>query len=163
MKKIDKSNLLAVTKGHKSSRYLLLSSKEELLTVPSFGNTCGYQDDYKLEPDQWFVVEKFSKQSYFLDWLVPNFDSSSCDLLPKSLYSKLSYIVTEIDGTYCFQRMVKNTIFQKKLISLDNDRPSLVNSQYTIVLNPEAEAYYVSGTVAYISRIFLTSPVFSMV
>lgn len=136
--------LVAKTKGRNSAYYNVLSRDELFYTIPNLNNTHDYQDDYKLEDGQWFLVEEFSTQPYCLPFLTSQFDNTAYSALPRDNYPKLAFlIVIQNDNIYTFQHIVSSTVLQKKLISFKlNEAPELLDNKYTIVLNSEPDAIY---------------------
>ena len=51
--------LVAKTKGKRGSFYKVLSDKTTFEIIPDFANSREYDDEYKLQEDEWFVVEHF--------------------------------------------------------------------------------------------------------
>lgn len=62
--------LLAKTSGRTKAYYIVLSQEDEVYQIPSFENSRSYQDDYKLEPDEWFKIENFSNKNYSHNFFV---------------------------------------------------------------------------------------------
>ena len=136
--------LVAKTKGRNSAYYNILSKDEPFYTIPNLDHTHYYQDDYKLEEEQWFIVEDFSNQPYFLDFLNNQFDNTAYSPLPRDSYPKLSFLIgIQNNDIYTFQRIVNSFVLQKKLVSFKlNEAPELLDNKYTIVLNLEPDAIY---------------------
>lgn len=140
--------LIAKTKGRNSARYRILSQEANIYEVPFFDNVLAYMDDYKLEDGQWFVVENFRQQTYCLDFLHSHFDATAYSPLPRDEYPNLIYICAVQDvQKYCFQKITSTKVFQKRMITFRLDgQPSILDSEYLIVLNPEPDAVYDAET-----------------
>ena len=136
--------LVAKTKGRNSAYYNVLSKNEVFYAIPNLDNTHEYQDDYKLEDEQWFLVEDFSTQPYFLPFLTDQFDNTAYSALPRDSYPKLAFLIgIQNDNIYTFQRVVNSIVLQKKLISFKlNEAPELLDYKYTVVINFEPDAIY---------------------
>ena len=65
--------LLAKTKGKKGTIYKVLSDKTTFEEIPVFANSREYDDEYKLQDDEWFVVNQLSRQAYCLDIVISFF------------------------------------------------------------------------------------------
>lgn len=86
--------LLAEIKGRNGGLSMVLSDKTVFDVIPSFVNTRAYDDDYKLQNGEWFVVDEFSSKSYCLDILKNNFDATAYSNLSKKLYRKIAYVIS---------------------------------------------------------------------
>lgn len=61
--------LLAKIKGRNGGLSMVLSDETVFDCVPDFSNARAYDDGYKLQDGEWFVVDEFSTKSYCLDVL----------------------------------------------------------------------------------------------
>ena len=97
-----------------------------------------------MEDEQWFLVEDFSTQPYFLPFLTDQFDNTAYSALPRDSYPKLAFLIgIQNDNIYTFQRVVNSIVLQKKLISFKlNEAPELLDYKYTVVINFEPDAIY---------------------
>ena len=82
--------LLAKIKGRNGGLSMVLSDETVFDCVPDFSNARAYDDDYKLQDGEWFVVDEFSTKSYCLDVLKSNFDATAYSNLSKHLYRQYS-------------------------------------------------------------------------
>lgn len=135
--------LMAKTKGRQGAYFVVMTQEDEVYYVPDFGHNRVYSDDTKLEDDEWFVVDNFSQQPYFLEFLRNDFDSTAYSNLPRNSYPNLGFIVAVQGDCYCFQKIMISTVLNKKLIDFRLDaEPTMLDCKYTVVLSPEADAYY---------------------
>lgn len=155
--------LLAEIKGRNGGLSMVLSDKTVFDVIPSFVNTRAYDDDYKLQNGEWFVVDEFSSKSYCLDILKNNFDATAYSNLSKKLYRKIAYVISvqEDEGgneIYIFQNVTSSLLLSKqKFISFDpfpdiavtgftnTDQASLVNNENILVLKELPDCYYVKA------------------
>ena len=155
--------LLAEIKGRNGGLSMVLSDKTVFDVIPSFVNTRAYDDDYKLQNGEWFVVDEFSSKSYCLDILKNNFDATAYSNLSKKLYRKIAYVISvqeDEDGNeiYIFQNVTSSLLLSKqKFISFgpfpdiavtgftNTDQASLVNNENILVLKELPDCYYVKA------------------
>lgn len=155
--------LLAEIKGRNGGLSMVLSDKTVFDVIPSFVNIRAYDDDYKLQNGEWFVVDEFSSKSYCLDILKNNFDATAYSNLSKKLYRKIAYVISvqEDEGgneIYIFQNVTSSLLLSKqKFISFgtfpdiavagftNTDQASLVNNENILVLKELPDCYYVKA------------------
>ena len=155
--------LLAKIKGRNGGLSMVLSDETVFDCVPDFSNARAYDDDYKLQDGEWFVVDEFSSKSYCLDILKNNFDATAYSNLSKKLYRKIAYVISvqeDEDGNeiYIFQNVTSSLLLSKqKFISFgtfpeiavagftNTDQASLVNNENILVLKELPDCYYVKA------------------
>lgn len=139
--------LMAKTRGRRNGTYVVMTQEDAIYDVPEFARTRAYVDDYKLEDDEWFVIDNFSQQDYCLDLLTTEFDNTAYSNLPRNGYPHLAYLFAVQDNMFCFQKIVVSTVLNKKLLDFRIDQePTILNCDYTVVLNKEADGYYNKAT-----------------
>lgn len=154
--------LLAKIKGRNGGLSMVLSDETVFDCVPDFSNARAYDDDYKLQDGEWFVVDEFSTKSYCLDVLKNNFDATAYSNLSKHLYRKIAYVISvqedeEGNVIYIFQNVTSSLLLSKqKLISFgpielgisgvtNTDQASLVNNENILVLKNLPDCYYIKA------------------
>nr|MBD5376842.1 hypothetical protein [Bacteroides sp.] len=154
--------LLAKTSGRTKAYYIVLSQEDDVYQIPSFDNSRSYQDDYKLESDEWFKIENFSNKNYCHNFFIEAFDATAYSSLPRDLYPKIEYITVVQDQYVCVQKLVKSMVLRKKLVNLSlNDEPQLLNIDYTLVINEVADAYYnKTDDILYFKRLSAITTIF---
>lgn len=141
--------LLAKTSGARTPIYNVLSQEEEIYSLPDLDNTHAYDDEYKLEAEQWFVVEEFNQKNYCPDLLRNPFDPTAYDVLPRNQYPKLDYVlaVQTDHRLFCFQKITSSKVLQKRMLSFSmNEDPALLDAGYLIVLSEVPDAIYDAAT-----------------
>ena len=142
--------LIAKTKGKRGSFYKVLSDQTTFEDIPDFANSREYDDEYKLQEGEWFVVEQFSQQSYCLDLLKNNFVATNYSFMPKEKYGKIDFIVSvQNEGNdFIFQKITPSYIYEKqKLLSWEHinaptDQAVLSNHRDVLVIKEGADCYY---------------------
>lgn len=155
--------LLAEIKGRNGGLSMVLSDKTVFEEIPNFMNARAYDDDYKLQDGEWFVVDEFSTKPYCLDILQNNFNAAEYSNLSKRLYKKIAYVISvqeDEDGNeiYIFQNVTSSLLLSKqKFISFgpildiaiagvtNTDQASLVNNENILVLKELPDCYYVKA------------------
>lgn len=145
--------LVAKTKGKKGSIYKVLSDKTTFEEIPAFANSREYDDEYKLQDDEWFVVNQLSRQAYCLDIVKNNFVATNYSFMPKDKYGKIDFIVSVQDegNIFVFQKITPSYIYEKqKLLSWEHinaptDQAVLSNHKKVLVIKEGADCYYVKN------------------
>lgn len=143
--------LVAKTKGKRGSFYKVLSDQTTFEDIPDFSNSREYDDEYKLEEDEWFVVEQFSLQTYCIDFVKNNFVATNYSFMPKEKYEKIDFIVSvQNEGNdLVFQKITPSFIYEKQKtlswehITAPTDQAVLSNQNNVLVIKEGADCYYI--------------------
>ena len=143
--------LVAKTKGKRGSFYKVLSDQTTFEDIPDFTNSREYDNEYKLQNDEWFVVDQFSQQQYCLDFVRDEFVATNYSFLSKEQYSKIDYIVSvQSDGNvFIFQKITPSLIYEKQKIlswehlSAPSDQAILTDHKNVLVIKEGADCYYI--------------------
>lgn len=142
--------LLAKNKGKTGCYYKLLADKTVFDEIPDFTESREYQDDYKLQDNEWFVVEQFSQKSYSGGFIQENFVATSFSFMPKDKYQHIDHIVS-VQGDhkiFVFQKITPSFIYEKqKTISWGavvhpSDQAQLSMQQDVLVIRNDADCFY---------------------
>ncbi len=142
--------LIAKTKGKRGSFYKVLSDQTTFEDIPDFSSSREYDDEYKLQEDEWFVVEQFSQQSYCIDFVKNNFVATNFSFMPKEKYEKIDFIVSvQNEGNdLVFQKITPSFIYEKQKtlswehINAPTDQAVLSNHKDVLVIKEGADCYY---------------------
>ncbi len=142
--------LVAKTKGKRGSFYKVLSDQTTFEIIPDFANSREYDDEYKLQEDEWFVVEHFSQQTYCIGFVQNDFVATNYSFMPKEKYGKIDFIVSvQNEGNdFIFQKITPSFIYEKqKILSWNHiiaptDQAILYNHEDVLVLKTDADCYY---------------------
>lgn len=154
--------LLAKIKGRNGGLSMVLSGETVFDSIPDFSNARAYDDDYKLQDGEWFVVDEFSTKTYCLDVLKNIFDATAYSNLSKQLYRKIAFVISvqeneDGDLIYVFQNVTSSLLLSKqKFISFgpfyvdmagvaNTDQANLVNNENILVLKELPDCYYVKA------------------
>ena len=146
--------LVAKTKGKKGSFYKVLSDQTAFEDIPIFAKSREYDDEYKLENDEWFVVNQFSQQTYCIDFVKKNFAATNYSFMPKEKYGIIDFIVSVQDegNVFAFQKITPSYIYEKqKMLSWEHinnptDQAVLSNHKNVLVIKEGADCFYIKET-----------------
>lgn len=131
---------------HDNTRLLLsdITTFEDL----NIGASFPYNDEYKLQPGEWFSVESFSRQKYYNDRLFNQIENGKRIPISHSEYASIKYLVAiqDNENAYLFQMVLsKSRIVQKKGFRYINDHPELFTVENMVIINNEPDAIYVKN------------------
>lgn len=154
--------LLAKIKGRNGGLSMVLSGETVFDSIPDFSNARAYDDDYKLQDGEWFVVDEFSTKTYCLDVLKNIFDATAYSNLSKQLYRRIAFVISVQENEYgdliyVFQNVTSSLLLSRqKFISFgpfyidmdgvaNTDQANLVNNENILVLKELPDCYYVKA------------------
>lgn len=132
--------LLGKVKGKNEPFYKVMSHERTFFNIPDLSETCTFIPGYKLEEEEWFKIENFSKSTYSNELTNGLFNSTNYDQLPTSLYQKIIYFCTKQDEYLCFQTTSPSHLLRKKWFKID--APKLEENTPIIILNSYLDALY---------------------
>ncbi len=137
------SRVLAKIKG-RGNRFRQVFNNKEIYRVPNFDECVEYDDELKLEENQWFRVVQFTEQEYCLDYLKeelrPIYDSINSDE-----FRNIDYLFGTMneENLIWFHNVTPSRYIKNPIIRLLNNEPSFVENDYSLLeLPPEPSAYY---------------------
>ena len=99
--------LISKTKGVNGSYYRVLSDVTVFDNIEEFDNARSYDDEYKLQEGEWFVVENFSTKEYCISLLRENFVPTSYSYMRREDYKKIDFVVSIQNDKYFLLRTLK--------------------------------------------------------
>lgn len=155
--------LFAKTKGKTGTFCKVLSDTTIYQNIPSFNDSRPYNDELKLQDDQWFMLDQFSKKGYAPKLVKDAFNSTVWSQLNRSDYDKIEYLVAvqSKGNLLIFQNITTSLILKRqRLISID-DQPSLLNKDHLLVVRNTADAYYLrDADILYFQRLSSITSIF---
>lgn len=148
-------HLIAKLKGRGTNYAKLLTDKTMYDVIPDFGQSRPYDDDYKLNDDEWFLVENFSTKAYCPDVLKKPFDILNYSFLNFASYKKIDFSIAvqgdDAHRIFIFQNVTPSSLYGKyKAIAWnrvhvpsDADQPNLIEQDGVFVLKNTPDCYYV--------------------
>lgn len=156
--------LFVKTKGRTGTFRKVVSNQTVYDDIPVFDDTRPYNDELKLQDNQWFVLEHFSQKEYATDLVKNAFNAAAWSQIDRADYEKIDYIVSVQDNgnKLMFQNVTTSLIYKRQSwLSLD-DQPSLLNKDHVLVIHKEADAYYKRDTdCLYFKRLSAITGIFS--
>lgn len=119
--------------------------------VVSLAGCVPYSADHNLDEDSWFKVERFSQQSYCLDFLKKDFDSKDYDDLKKEQFPDIAYIFSLQNADYYFQKVTPSLFIKKKILGF-GDSAEIEESNNRIIINEQPDAIYIKAADALVFR-----------
>lgn len=83
-----------ISKTKNGSYYKILSDTTVFDNIGDFNNARSYDDEYKLQEGEWFVVENFSTKEYCIPLLQEDFIPTSYSYMRKEDYKKIDFVVS---------------------------------------------------------------------
>lgn len=119
-----------------------------------------YNPETILDENEWFVLRNLSSTDYCISLLKEAFRSTDYPEANKVRTEKIEYIVSYQEGKYMFQRILKNTVMKKRLLTL-GDNIHLVNEEKSILVNELPDAIFVKKDDAlYFKKLSLIAAIF---
>ncbi len=121
-------NIVALDSGS------IYSEDESLQLIP-------YDYRYILEDGEWFVIKKFSEQTYGnIDHLE---NTTNFDQLTVGQYKKIKHLVFMDGNLFFFEKITPAKILKKKALTFSNsNEPTLENKPKIIIFNERPDAVY---------------------
>ena len=140
---IRMNHLVAKTSGKNSEIMKIMSTDEEIFSIPDISNTEPYSPSYMLEDEEWFVLDNFISRGYIneLIGIRNNFNSTSYSQIRLNQYDKIEYLCSKQDVHFLFQKMSSTRLVRKKWFSISG-APRLEVDNPIIILNNSADAVY---------------------
>lgn len=144
--------LIAKTRGEGRGRaggyFRIMSEEEPFFEHPvNLENAQPYDSNYKLEEDEWFLVDVFSQKLFSIDLLTQAFAIVEFDQIPVDNYRRIEYLSAydEDAEIYYLQRIaLSQKILRKKFFTCTAE-PTLEQNKPIIVINPTPDAVYVQA------------------
>ena len=138
--------LMTKTRGRGSVDFIIMTSHVGFYQQPVISNTLSYNDEYKLQDEEWFVLENFSQKGYCWDLLRNPFDATAYSNLPRNSYPNINYLYAVQERLYYFQKITKGKVLQKRLLSLTiNQEPRCLDAGFVIIISDVPDAIYNSN------------------
>jgi hypothetical protein len=144
--------LVAKTRGRQSGYALVLSNKTVFDEIPDFSNTRAYDDDYKLQEGEYFVLENFSSKEYCPEFVNSDFVAANYSFLARKKYEKINHIISiqENEGKhfFIFQNITSSYIYKKYKalswggITRQTEQAQLIEEEGLLVIKEHPDCYF---------------------
>jgi len=134
--------LLAKTKGRNGTILKVASSATNIIDPPNLETPVGYTPSYKLEDEEWFMLNNFSHSQYANEIIGTQFSSTNYDQITVADFSNIHYLWIRQRGIDYFQKMLPSHIISQRWFKI-SDEPEIRTDERIIVLSAWADAIYV--------------------
>lgn len=126
----------------------VLSREDNILDVFRFDSMdiIDFSPSHKLEDDEWFQINNFSRQNYFIEECSENFSTASLNQIDNSNYKKIQAICIIQDNQRFFQKITPSLFVNKKTILDYSGEPKIVECRKQIEIKDESDAIYANDT-----------------
>jgi len=100
-----------------------------------------YSAGHNLDEDSWFKVEKFSEQTYCLDFLKKDFDPKDYDELKKEQFLDIAYLLSIQGSDFYFQKVTPSLFIKKKVLGF-GEVAEIEESNNRMIINDQPDAIY---------------------
>ena len=121
-----------------------------------------YTPTYKLEDDEWYSVDNFSKKDFCIELIQDKFDTTTYKPLTKAEPANVTYLCAFQDNNvYYFQRVFKHSVLERKKAIILGDEIAVKETPKQIVLSDNADAIYIiEEDTLYFRKLETIAPIF---
>ncbi len=105
-----------------------------------------FSPSYKLDDDEWFIINDFSGEDFFIEQCNADFSSSSLNQIGNDDYKKISAIAVLQNEQIHYQRITLSRFVDKKTILDYSGQPKIVEHRNQIDIREESDAVYLSSS-----------------
>lgn len=156
--------LLAKVNDRKEKYRKIISADTIFYNLPTdLSSHHEYTPAYKLEDDEWYSINDFSKKDFCIELIKNEFDSTPYKLLTKADPCNVTYLCAfQDDAIYYFQRVFKYSVLERKRAIILGDEITVKETPKQIVLSDIADAIYVkSDDTLYFRKLETIAPIFT--
>lgn len=154
--------LLAKKKKTNNTYYLVLTEETPIFKIPlDLKNPKNFDNNYKLEDDEWFGIKDFSQSNYSIQLVQQVFNSAEHHQIKNNEFKNIRFFCSvQEEEHYCFQRFSYSTVINKKWFNLTGE-PILKTEQPIIIIKDIPDAIYVkSENTLYFKKLIDIKPIF---
>lgn len=137
------NRVLAKLKG-RGNRFRQLFNDQEVYRIPNFSKSVEYNDELKLEENQWFCVQQFTDQEYCLDYLREDLQSVY-EAINNDEFRNIDYLFGTMneENLIWFLNITPSRYIKNPIIRLLNNEPKFLENDFSLLeLSSEPSAYY---------------------
>lgn len=132
-------------RGNGPKYWKLLSEDEDIYTVDPDMSYIPYNPATNLDEDEWFSIESFSLQPFFLTFLQGQFNTANYSRFRSRDFGKLDFLFTyQSENAFCFQNITKSQLVQKKILSFSGEC-TYSSSSKSITIHAIPDAIYLKN------------------
>lgn len=133
------NHLLARIKGPEEEFLKVISSRNKIFDLPDLTNVQNYSPGYKLEEDEWYVLNNFSTLGFTNSLIGESFNSTNYNQILTTQYQNINYLCCKQGKLLLFQKMFPTQILNKKWFLISDP---VIKKDPIIVLNHWVDAIY---------------------
>lgn len=135
-------NHLLAKKGGRNGAYVKLMSDNNIFHLPEdLDNPHVYDNDHKLDDDEWFAITDFSNSEYSIDFINTDFNSAEYNQIKNDDYTNLKFLCSyQDDNFYFFQKITSSQTITKKWFKMSNE--PVLSEDPIIIIKPYSDAIY---------------------
>jgi len=135
-------NHLLAKKGGRNGAYVKLMSDNNIFELPGdLDNPHVYDNDHKLDDDEWFAITDFSNSEYSIDFINTDFNSAEYNQIKNDDYKNLKFLCSyQDDNFYFFQKITSSQTITKKWFKISNE--PVLSEEPIIIIKPYSDAIY---------------------
>ncbi len=120
-----------------------------------------FTPSHKLEDEEWFRINNFSQQNFFIRECSNDFSTASLTQINNREYSSINCIVIIQDNQRHFQRITPSLFVNRKTILDYSGEPKIIKHRRQIEIRKKSDAVYlVDGDVLYFKNISKIKTIF---
>jgi len=160
MERCRMNHLIAKNKRLNGDYYKVMSD-QAIYTIPvDLINKIPYEATYKLEDEEWFIIEQFTEKEYCIDFLRKTFISTDYNQISLKDYNNIEYLCSYQNDFYLFQKVSDSQLIRKKYLSLSST-PVIVKNDPIVIINNIPDAIYNKAEdVLYFKKLTTISSIF---
>jgi hypothetical protein len=132
----------------KSGKHLrkVLSQSEDILDYFDITNisSVNFSPTYQLEEDEWFKIESFSNQPFYIELCDSNFSTSSLNQISNQEFEKTKQLCIIQSDIKFFQKITSILFIRSKKFIDASGTPKIVEHRRQLELMSESDAVYFS-------------------
>ena len=132
--------LLAKLKGRSNDFVKVIASRNLILDTPDLSTTKAYAPEYKLEDEEWFILDDFLARNYHNGLIENSFNGTTFNQITTDKYKEIKYLCSKQNNLYIFQKMSATQLLSKKWFKV-TDAPTLQDKPI-IIINEWIDAVY---------------------
>jgi hypothetical protein len=135
-------NHLLAKKGGRNGAYVKIMSDNNIFQLPEdLDNPHVYDNDHKLDDDEWFAITTFSNSEYSIDFINADFNSAEYNQIRNDDYTNLKFLCSyQDDRFYFFQKITRSQTITKKWFKMSNE--PVLSEDPIIIIKPYSDAIY---------------------
>ena len=156
--------LFAKIRGRGGSFCKVVSDCTVYSEIPDFSNSRSYNDEVKLQENEWFVVEHFAMKEYAPQIIKNIFNAAAWSQIVRANYANIDYLVSVQNehNLFLFQNITTSAVLRRQSFVSMDEQPSLLNKDHLVVIHEKPDAYYVKDAdKLYFKRLSTITTIFS--